>query len=207
MKEGWLEDDRENIAQYTRLCEIHGASHKALDWGSAGSQAKRFRVLAEIGLKNGERVLDVGCGLGDFYGWMQDNGLQGVSYKGIDITPALIEKARAKYPGQDFEVRNILESASGCEADYVFVSGIFAKRSRERAAFAKAMVAKIYACAAKGVAFNSLSASGVALSPGDKTLDPCEMIEYCRSLTPWLSLRMDYHGNDFTIYMRRERVP
>jgi SAM-dependent methyltransferase len=56
--------------------------------------------LRHHGLKNGQRVLDVGCGSG-----LLARALLAAGYavSGIDASPAMIELARAQAPGGDFE--------------------------------------------------------------------------------------------------------
>lgn len=205
MNTNWDADDQDNIDQYTALCKAHGHSHLSLDWGSVSSQEKRFKILSQIGIKNNDSVLDVGCGLGDFYGWAHDNGLNRIEYKGIDITPALIDAAREKYPKADFQVMNILDTSWTTTAHYVIASGIFAKRKHDALSFATAMITRLYETASKGIAFNSLSTLSTELSEGDTAFDPYEIAEFCRTLSPWVVLRMDYHPHDFTIYIKRDQ--
>jgi SAM-dependent methyltransferase len=55
-------------------------------------------VLSELGLSPDERVLDVGCGTGVLTGiLLEELGPQG-RIDGIDLSPAMIERARASYP-------------------------------------------------------------------------------------------------------------
>lgn len=206
MKENkWHEDDAYNIQQYTKLVDAHGLTHQSLDWGSETSQHKRFKILAEIGLMHNDSVLDIGCGLGDLFGWLKDNSYESIQYKGIDITEALINQARVKYPNAVFEAVNVLDGVYNAESDYVFASGVFAKRNTDTTNFAKAMIEKMYRLARKGVAFNSLSAFSENLSADDNPLHPYEVLDFCRTLSPWAILRMDYHPHDFTIYIKREQ--
>jgi SAM-dependent methyltransferase len=202
-KDMWAEDNDANIRKYTELCNQFGDDHRALDWGSRESQHKRFRILSEIGVSGGDSILDVGCGLGDYYAWAGSNALADISYKGVDITPALIDAARQKYPKAQFDVSNILETKSDAVCDYAMASGIFAKRKADPFEFACAMIVKMCEISRKGVAFNSLNALTMEPSVEDTMLDPYEMLTFCRTISPWVTLRMDYHPNDFTIYVRR----
>ena len=63
------QDDAKTVAYFTGLAEKYGNDVRTLNWGSKASQKGRFAVLEKIGNLNKKSVLDVGCGLGDFYGW------------------------------------------------------------------------------------------------------------------------------------------
>ncbi|WP_426670892.1 class I SAM-dependent methyltransferase [Mucilaginibacter sp. McL0603] len=60
-------------------------------------------VLALLDVKPGERILDLGCGTGDLANQIQE---QGADVVGIDASPEMIGKAKAKYPELDFSVAN-----------------------------------------------------------------------------------------------------
>lgn len=61
------------------------------------SQIARFRNLLNIGVKNGDTVLDFGCAYGSLYKYMKRNGLDRVNYIGVDINKNFIEDARRYY--------------------------------------------------------------------------------------------------------------
>ena len=60
-----------NNAFYFNNYQQFGYSVKSLGWGSTESQEKRFKALSEVGIDNGDRVLDVGCGFGDLYFYLK----------------------------------------------------------------------------------------------------------------------------------------
>jgi SAM-dependent methyltransferase len=205
--EFWPEDNERNIRYYTELVEKYGADVQALDWGSEQSQRLRFQMLALVGNLDGSRVLDVGCGIGDFFGWLRDCG-KSIEYTGVDITPRMIEVARQRFPDARFEVTNLLETR-GEEAcfDFVFSSGIFYLRRNEPFEYLKTMVSALYERCRQAVAFNSLSSWASSKAAGEFYADPLETVAFCRTLTPWVVLRHDYHPGDFTIYMyKREKM-
>lgn len=57
------------------------------------------RGLEMAGLKEGGRVLDVGCGEGDSVAWLNEE--KGMKAEGIDINLARISDAKEKHPGID----------------------------------------------------------------------------------------------------------
>ena len=99
-------DDTKAIQIYENLYSQYGKSFRSLDWGSQESQHRRFQVLAEIGIAEGDNILDIGCGFADFYSWLQQNRCN-VIYQGIDITPAMILSAREIYPSLPLEISSL----------------------------------------------------------------------------------------------------
>lgn len=202
----WDEDDRRTIDYYTRLIGRYGIDPRALDWGGPESQRLRFAVLAGIGPLEGATILDVGCGQGDFYGWLLETGVR-VDYHGIDITPGMVETARDRFPGGRFEVRNPLESPlDEGSYDYVFASGVFYLRQHEPLAFLRRIVEAMFAGCRSGIAFNSLSAWAPQKDEGEFYADPLDVLAYCRALSPRMVLRHDYHPRDFSILLYKDLV-
>jgi SAM-dependent methyltransferase len=207
MREIWKKESRENSDTYDRLAKEHGAGHRAADWGSAKSQALRFRILSECGLSPDDSVLDVGCGLGDFYAWLKAHGYRG-QYTGIDISQEAVRLASEKHRRAKFAVGDIADDKTlkGSGYDLVVASGIFAKRPESGQDYLNAMVARMFTLARRAAAFNSLSSWGSSPEPGEFCADPVETLQYCRRLTPWLALRTDYHPHDFTVYLYKSRT-
>ena len=99
-----------------------GDRPEALRWSPQG-QLLRYNLFLELCADlHGKKVLDYGCGKGDFYGFLKDKGIS-TEYTGFDITPALIELAKIKYPECAFRVMDIVEEPIYEVFDYVFVCG------------------------------------------------------------------------------------
>ncbi len=202
----WVEDDRKVIAYFQGLVEKHGDDVKALDWGSRASQVARFSVLAGVGEMRGATVLDVGCGLGDFFDWSVKANLA-IDYTGIDITPAMIDHARRRFPSARFEVANLLESTSSpARFDYVVSSGIFNLREIEPREYLRDITSAMFRLCKKAIAFNTLSAWAGHKDGSEFHADPAETLAFCRSLSPHLTLRHDYHPRDFTVYVYKRNA-
>jgi len=199
----WTADDQRSIDYFTTLIRQHGIDSRALDWGSRESQQLRFTKLTQVGDLRGASVLDVGCGQGDLFAWLQEQRLE-VKYRGIDITPAMIDVAAKRFPNQDFKVCNILDNPPEPQfVDYVVASGVFYLRQSEPMVFMQAMVRALFAACRKGLAFNSLSSWFLDREAGEFYADPAEVISWCRQLSPRIVLLHDYHLRDFTIFLYR----
>ncbi len=190
------------VSYYTERLDRHGLSPLSLDWGSRESQQRRFGVLAGIGALDGASLLDVGCGLGDLYAWLREQGCT-VDYAGVDLTPSMVERARARFPEVDFAVCDLLAEPPDRHYDYVFASGIFYLRQQAPMDFVEAMAQRLFALCRRGVAFNLLSTCADRQDDGEFYADPAEVLRRCLAITPRVVLRHDYQPNDFSVYLYR----
>src|SRR5262245_53036804 len=67
----------------------------------------------------GQRVLEVGCGLGDLLSAVQPS-----HGAGVDFSPAVIELARQRYPQFEFAVADALDFATPEKFDYLLLSDL-----------------------------------------------------------------------------------
>ncbi|MCF8481370.1 MAG: class I SAM-dependent methyltransferase [Rhodospirillum sp.] len=199
-------DDRRVAALYAALLRTHGPTFKALDWSAQSSQDQRFEALTKLGIASGDRVLDVGCGLGDFLPWLVGRGVR-ITYTGIDITPDFVAHCRATHGEGCFLEGNVLEDLAGLAPrsfDWVVASGIFAHRQDRPWDYMKALIAAMMALADRGVAFNAQS----TLAPHPERwklfhADPHRTETHCRD-SGWTCLLVHDPGKtDFTQYMWR----
>jgi cyclopropane fatty-acyl-phospholipid synthase-like methyltransferase len=91
---------------YTRLYDYHmnvGGKRRrenAVGWLAPGSQKKNF-LNALPYLEEGDKILDFGCGLGDFTNLVKKN-LSDFEYVGVDINPKFITNAKKRHPDFSF---------------------------------------------------------------------------------------------------------
>jgi SAM-dependent methyltransferase len=195
-------------AYYTEQLGKFGTEIGSVGWSNEQSQLVRFRVLSEVGIMPETSVLDVGCGLGDLYGYLESLFKAPPHYIGVDVTPRMIETAQAKYPSGKFLVHDILDpGASALEADFVFASGIFALLDLEQDPYGimRRLIQAMFRRCRAGIAFNSLSSWTPNPEPGKFFVDPVKALALCHDITPWLSLRHDYMPHDFTVYMYKDQ--
>ncbi|MFA4858578.1 MAG: class I SAM-dependent methyltransferase [Candidatus Margulisiibacteriota bacterium] len=220
-----LDDNlRRQAEYYENLLAKRGVRPEGLDWNNKTSQEQRFKVLRDIfsyappcGLLGGLEILDVGCGFGDFWGYLKKEKIaktRRIKYHGVDISEKLLAVARKNHPDAHFGLKNILKEDFGHHFDFVFCCGAFNIRFMEEEAhleYVKDLLLKMFQLSKIGVAANFLSSSGVYYL-SDKDLNKNqyyyfradEIVAYCRSLTDKFVLRHDYHPSDFTVYMFRE---
>jgi SAM-dependent methyltransferase len=179
-------------------------------WVPAHWQLVLFQSLARVdGLASGARVLDVGCGMGDFKDFLAARGLE-VEYVGIDVSPKMIEQGRARHPGTRLEVRDLLVDPLRERFDFVFCSGALNYGVREHSRWLADMIAAMYGLADVAVALNLLSAWSLQESPvlqrsaGQFSfVQPEEILKLCRGLTPRVAIDHHTHNVCFDVFLYR----
>ena len=152
----------------------------------------------------GKRVLDVGCGLANFYDVSLSEHGVAAEYHGIDISELMLARARARHPHLSLRRLDILDEDPG-RYDIVSANGIFYLLGEDGEAMMPRLVARMYELAGEAVAFNSLSAWASTQQAGEFYADPAVVLNFCRKLTPWIVVRHDYLPHDFTVYLYREQ--
>ncbi|HUV72423.1 MAG TPA: methyltransferase domain-containing protein [Clostridia bacterium] len=195
------DQDQKRIRDYY---EDHLKKHgiydpQALSWSSQEAQLIRFQALLGIGDLEGKSILDVGCGLGDFYQFLKLN-FDRFSYLGIDLVPKLVEKAKIKYPRAKFKSWDIMEFPQKT-FDYVLASGIFSFKVANHKKIYFEMIKKIYSLSRQATGFNMLDKEGHIDNELFAAYNSGQILDFCRSLSPKAKLINDYSPQDFTIFL------
>ena len=194
------EDKKRVLSFYDGLIEEHGLyNYKALSWSSERSKDIRLEVLCGVGDMEGRSLVDVGCGFGDLYGFLQERYGR-FTYTGIDINPAIIEAAQKKYPGVDFEVADFGEFA-GEGYDYVFASGALSFKVPDYKKLYFGYIKKMFALSRVAAAFNMLDKKHHIDDDLFATYTVPEVYEFCSALSGKIIIRQDYLKRDFTFYL------
>ncbi len=182
-----------------------GYSPNALYWSTRKNQELRFQILLEIGIPPDSSVLDVGCGFGDFYDYMQRQGIE-TNYTGIDLSAELIEKGRELNPTANFFCGDLFDFKPAAQShDYVVLSGALNEAMNDDGEYAKRVITTMYQSCRKGLAFNLLNANdnNVARCTDLQSFVPKEMLSFCQQLNCNSQLRDGYISNDFTVFINR----
>ena len=105
---------QETIQRYSDRYRKLGRHVRALGWGTKEQQRLRFAITLR-GLPqdlSSRKILDIGCGFGDYYAFLKEQGLRPAFYLGWDINPNFIAEARSLFvrePRVFFEEKNIFE--------------------------------------------------------------------------------------------------
>ncbi len=108
-------------AHWTKIWEREGGPQGQVD--KVGRQDE-FRVMQKfLGEFPGGRLLDAGCGLGD---WVLFLDREGFEVTGLDISRKTVAQLRARFPENDFQAGDIRETGLAADTfDSVFSWGVF----------------------------------------------------------------------------------
>jgi len=193
---------------YETLIDQHGHNPRSCDYGSELSQAAKFEVLSQVCSLENKTLLDVGCGFADYANFLNKKE-PSLIYHGVDITPSMIKVAKENNPNLSLRTLNILADSDGKgfdeKYDIVTANGIFYLLGENAEKLMQQLIIKMFDIATIAVAFNSLSSFAPDIEENEFYANPLEVLVFCQKITPWVTLRQDYHSRDFTIYMYKEQ--
>lgn len=195
--------DKETIInRYNERLEKHGGDIGTLAVGNMERQFVRYDILSRIGDISNSSVLDLGCGFGDFYGFLLAKGLE-VDYVGCDMNEKLIEVAQKKYPSAKFEVNDFFTDDANENYDYVISSSAFNNNleGMDNYDFIKKIIGKAFDICNKGVSINLMTDYVDYKVDHAFYYSPEELFKFARTLTDRVTLRNDYGLYEFTLYL------
>jgi SAM-dependent methyltransferase len=172
------------------------------------NQTKRFETLLDIGVQEGDSILDLGCGLGHLAEHLDKIGLN-VNYTGIDTNKLAIEQAH-QLPLFGYLKESTFINATIFEIcgryDWGLASGVFNMEFPKLEMLET--INELLSKAKKGVAFNLLSHAD---SNFDKdipivyeTYTPEEIVSQLKGVKGDVSVVENYGViADFTVYIRK----
>ncbi len=183
----------QNKEFYAKAIEEYGVSALGVHWNSKHSQYKRFEILTkfikkEIGQSS---IVDVGCGFGEYYKYLEINNKLPQKYLGIDCEINMVTTCKRRLPYQEFKVQNILTD-NLIKADYYICSGALNILSIDEAYI---FIEQCFKSSNKGFIFNFLK------SQSFNQLKLEEVIGFCEQLCFTIKTKDNYLNNDFTIFM------
>jgi len=191
------------IDNYRRLFLDHGPGPEATQ-NSAEGQLMRFNQLTKLADLSGSKVLDLGCGIADFYPVLSEK-FPGLDYTGIDIVPEMVDYARNKYPAAKFQCRDVLEDPLGEDFDYVLICGMFNNAIPGAIEFLKSMTLAAFQRARKGLAFNFISDRVNFVDDCMAYHDPANILVYCiDQLSRKTTMCHHYERCDVSVFVYRQ---
>lgn len=182
----------------------YGYDHRGLGFRNRSSQEKRFEALLALGDFHGRRILDAGCGFGDFLAFLVERDIHPL-YTGLDVCEPMIERCQQRFPAGAgrFVAGDVLDHEIDQSYDYVVASGLFGLDSpggRERI---PESLARMFGWCRMGLAVNFLSARYASQVDGRIYVEPGKALEAALDLTPAVRLDHNYLPNDFTLHLYR----
>jgi len=184
---------KQNNQFYKKAVEEFGISAQGVHWNSKHTQYKRFEILTKFIKKDiiNSSIVDVGCGFGEYYKYLELNNKLPKKYIGIDCEEQMITACKKRLPLQNFKIQNILVDALA-DADYYICSGALNILAIDEAYL---FINNCFKASSKGFIFNFLK------SQSFNKLDTNEVINFCKTLTNNIKTKDNYLNNDFTIFM------
>lgn len=172
-------------------------------WDDPQKQHYRFCELLEFVdlASNGDiSVLDVGCGNGELYCYLNERGFCG-SYSGVDINRVLIEEARSRFPQASFAH---VDEGTIEPHDYVLMSGLFNADAGQTEQWVHDVLRRYFALCKKALVFNAISSYVNRRDEHLFYLPPAKIVDFvARQLSPVFELRHGFLPFNYTVCVRR----
>ncbi len=192
------------ISFYNQSLSRFGDSPAAVKWTAQG-QRLRFESLSRIiGNMSGKKVLDYGCGKGDFYQFLKNKQIQ-VDYTGFDINANFIKVARNKYPECDFRVFDIEERELDEKFDYIVLCGVFNLKLDNLIETVQKILTSLFKYCSIALIFNALSSYEPNKHYELQYYNPAHLMDFAaNNLSPYISLFHDSVPYDLTLMVQKD---
>ena len=186
---------------FNKLVEKHGYSPKSLAYSGEKSQKIKFNIVTEVGIEDNCSVLDVGCGFGDYFNYLKQQGIKNVKYCGIDISNKIVDFAKEKNSLANVIQGNVLDLSDDEKYDYVISLGFNAVKTGSNWETLTQVLDKMWKLSKKGIAYNAVSTFAEDSPRKIYFVSPAKVIDYImNNLTYKVVFRHDYMPHDFTIF-------
>jgi SAM-dependent methyltransferase len=196
------EDVSQVIRRYQQRIAEHGPTFASLNSGSEEKQAIRQWVHASA--LRGERpsILEIGCGLGDFYRYLIGQK-RDCSYHGYDIVPEYIAECRRVYPQSKFEVRNIFLDGIDGSYDTVVMSQVLNNRYQksDNLQVMQRALELAFQHTRVSVSVDMLSTYVDFRNPDLFYYSPEDIFRMAKAIAPRVLIRHDYRAFEFCVQL------
>jgi SAM-dependent methyltransferase len=153
------------VEHYEACLERHGDTHLGVDWPKAEDVETRHRVMLDVIRRrdgNPVRVLDFGCGASHLYEYIRSQGVSGIEYSGLDISPRFVELSQSKFPEVRYWCADILDDDVLLpQFDYAVMNGLFTERVgmtfEDMFEYFKQVIRRVFQLVDDGLVFNVMS--------------------------------------------------
>jgi SAM-dependent methyltransferase len=185
----------ERAARFSDDCDKVDCSRRA--------QRMRFESFLLFNDLRGKRVLDVGCGAGDFFEHLQCRQIN-CEYVGVDLSNEMVRRSRQRFPGVRFEVVNILNWEPPRLFDYTVSFGVHNIKVENGSAILQRVSARQFDLCTVGAHISLLTDRYVGFSPHVQAWRAEQVLALALEITPYVVLHHNYLPNDFSVTMYRQ---
>ena len=202
-------EKKQMILLYQQKFQKYNKNPKSLHWKNKESQIIRFKVLTEAIdkkdlISNKTSILDIGCGLADFYSYLKNLGFSG-KYVGTEIVPEFAKSAQKRFPEIKILSQDIFQKPLKEKFDYVFANGIMNHKLKNIEDYRQKFIKIMFTHAKKCLGFTMASKYQKFDKNPQKIhyASPEKYFSYGMSLSEKVILRHDYLWHDFAIFIYR----
>lgn len=200
--------DSHYLDPYREAQQTHGSDFKVTLWANERSQRLRFRVMAEMVLLAGKRVLDAGCSRGDFAAYLAERDIPYETFIGVDGLPEVIDYAKGRdLPRSTFVAGDFVNDPSLLATGDPQIIAISGTLNTMEDGTAITLLDHAWRSASQALIFNFLSDANSSEAPKQKPparrLPTKLLLDWALSHTSAVRFRQDYFalGHDATILM------
>ena len=180
---------------YKDLYKKFGVSPNSVKARNVKQQNLRFKHLVNlIEIKKNDKILDIGCGLGDLSHFLKKNKIN-CNYLGIDFVEEFIYAATTLYGNNKtkFLKLDINKNKFPKNYDWLILSGIFNDKTKNSEKIMYKIIKKMFLSSKKGIVFNGLTKY---VDYEDKELFysyPDQILKFCiKNLSKYVVLKTNY---------------
>jgi SAM-dependent methyltransferase len=192
------------VKRYSARFATYGYDARSLGWGSAEHQRYRFSQTLDGPVDfRSRKLLDIGCGFGDYRSFLRDAGVELSGYEGWDLNTELVAEAKQRHasdPGSRFVCRDFMLYGNGPTpgADIAVMLGLLNFNLGDKMdnyAYAELAMRRAWALAREALIVDFLSARRMddyAPEPWVFYYEPQRMLDVALGLSPRVVLKHDY---------------
>jgi len=202
------EQDRvANNSSYAQRIAKFGTGRSVLSTGTLQKEIERYDTITSIGILDLDRtvVLDVGCGLSNYYEYLISKGFKG-EYIGIDVSLEMLEISKLKFPMNRYLCGELEEiQAEVKDVDFIVSSQTFNRKLhfsdnyKEIENFIKSAADIVQ----RGVAFDLMSDYVDFFEEKHFYYSPERIFEFCKKKFKKVNLFHDLEGFEFIIQIKK----
>ena len=193
---------KEILNHYNQLYEKFGINSASIGWPK-GRQKIRFQIATELGDFEKSKILDVGCGFGDFAAFLKTTTKK-FSYHGVDINAEFIKIAKKKHPDHKFSVRDIEEKKFNNKFDWVCAIGT--TNSGGSYEYIKNLMNEMLRISKKGIMMDFMSSYVDYKNKGDFHVSPEQVFKIAKRFSKRVVIRHDYLPFEFCVYVYKNEI-
>lgn len=204
--------ERAAVQRYSQRLREFGEDPRTLGWDTRAHQWTRFAAAASAADLSGRHLLDIGCGLGDFRMFLEEQGVTPAAYLGADINEDLLAVAQRRFPDSRFERRNVLlEPYEAPVCDVAVMLGLvnFRLQTVDNYEYAERAIDAAFGACREALIVDMLSDRVTPEYPREDFVfyfDPPRMLALALDRTPWVQVHHAYPAlpqREFMLVLRK----